>query len=110
MADPQRLTCRLFVVAPPSRPVCQWDGHIDAGGSVTLSCSVGQGVPTPEIRWERLNPEDVPLPIDTEGQCCGRVHIHTHTHTSPPDPKAESEPSNIPISHEDRGRPEAKLQ
>lgn len=65
------------VAAPPSLPVCQWDGDIDMGGSVTLSCSVAEGVPTPEIRWDKLNPEEIALPINMEGQC-----RHTHTHTT----------------------------
>lgn len=55
-------------VAPPSLPVCQWDGDIDMGGSVTLSCSVVEGAPTPEIRWDKLNPEEITLPINMEGQ------------------------------------------
>uniref|UniRef100_A0A674PR25 Zgc:165604 n=1 Tax=Takifugu rubripes TaxID=31033 RepID=A0A674PR25_TAKRU len=54
--------------APPSLPVCQWDGDVDAGGSVTLSCSVAEGTPAPQIRWTKLNPE-VELPINMDGQC-----------------------------------------
>lgn len=45
------------------------------GGSVTLSCSVAEGVPTPEIHWDKLSPEEIALPINMEGQC------HTCTHT-----------------------------
>uniref|UniRef100_A0A3Q4BT55 Ig-like domain-containing protein n=1 Tax=Mola mola TaxID=94237 RepID=A0A3Q4BT55_MOLML len=74
-ADPGIGELELSVLAPPSLPACQWDGHVDAGGSVTLSCSVAQGVPTPEIRWERLNPEDIALPINMEGEPSGSVHI-----------------------------------
>lgn len=55
--------------APPSLPVCQWDGDVNVGGSVTLSCSVAEGTPTPEIRWTKMNPEEVELPINMDGQC-----------------------------------------
>uniref|UniRef100_A0A3P8VJD9 Zgc:165604 n=1 Tax=Cynoglossus semilaevis TaxID=244447 RepID=A0A3P8VJD9_CYNSE len=57
----------LTVLAPPSLPVCQWTGDVDVGGQVTLSCSVMEGVPTPEIHWEKVSPEEVPLPVDMEG-------------------------------------------
>ncbi|XP_068186567.1 cell surface A33 antigen isoform X3 [Antennarius striatus] len=57
----------LRVLTPPSLPLCQWDGDADAGGSVTLSCSVEEGVPTPEIHWEKLDPEKIALPINMEG-------------------------------------------
>lgn len=67
--------------APPSLPVCQWDGDIDMGGSVTLSCSVAEGVPTPEIRWDKLNPEEIALPINMEGQW--DTHKHTHFYLAP---------------------------
>lgn len=55
-------------LAPPSLPVCQWDGDVNAGGSVTLSCSVAEGTPTPEIRWTKLNPQEVELPINMDGE------------------------------------------
>ncbi|KAM3868883.1 immunoglobulin superfamily member 11 [Diretmus argenteus] len=57
----------LTVLAPPSLPMCQWDGETELGGSVTLSCVVAEGVPTPEIRWDKLNPEEVSLPVNMEG-------------------------------------------
>ncbi|KAF3706506.1 Immunoglobulin superfamily member 11 [Channa argus] len=74
-ADPGIGELLLSVLAPPSLPVCQWDGDIDSGGSVTLSCSVAEGVPTPEIRWDKINPEEISLPINMEGDLSGSVQI-----------------------------------
>uniref|UniRef100_A0A4W6D4D6 Zgc:165604 n=1 Tax=Lates calcarifer TaxID=8187 RepID=A0A4W6D4D6_LATCA len=74
-ADPGIGELVLSVLVPPSLPVCQWDGDIDMGGSVTLSCSVAQGVPTPEIRWDKLNPEEISLPVNMEGDLSGSVQI-----------------------------------
>ncbi|XP_042354524.1 immunoglobulin superfamily member 11 isoform X1 [Plectropomus leopardus] len=74
-ADPGIGELELSVLAPPSLPVCQWDGDIDMGGSVTLSCSVAEGVPTPEIHWDKLNPEEIALPINMEGDLSGSVQI-----------------------------------
>ncbi|XP_068615299.1 immunoglobulin superfamily member 11-like, partial [Brachionichthys hirsutus] len=65
----------LKVLTPPSLPLCQWDGDADAGGSVTLSCSVEDGVPTPEIHWEKLEPEKTALPINMEGDLSGSIQI-----------------------------------
>nr|XP_019941203.1 PREDICTED: immunoglobulin superfamily member 11-like [Paralichthys olivaceus] len=65
----------LSVLEPPSLPMCQWDGDIDIGGSVTLTCSVAEGVPTPEIHWDKLNPEEISLPINMEGDLSGSVQI-----------------------------------
>lgn len=48
--------------------MCQWDGDVNAGGSVTLSCSVAEGTPTPEIRWTKLDPQEVELPINMDGE------------------------------------------
>lgn len=48
--------------------MCQWDGDVNAGGSVTLSCAVAEGTPTPEIRWTKLNPQEVELPINMNGE------------------------------------------
>ncbi|XP_026184634.1 immunoglobulin superfamily member 11 [Mastacembelus armatus] len=74
-ADPGIGELVLSVLAPPSLPVCQWDGHTDMGGSVTLSCSVAEGVPIPEIRWDKLNPEEISLPINMQGDLSGSVQI-----------------------------------
>uniref|UniRef100_A0A665UQQ0 Immunoglobulin superfamily member 11-like n=1 Tax=Echeneis naucrates TaxID=173247 RepID=A0A665UQQ0_ECHNA len=74
-ADPGIGELVLSVLAPPSLPVCQWDGDIEAGGSVTLFCSVLEGVPTPEIHWHKLNPEEISLPINMEGDLSGSVQI-----------------------------------
>ncbi|KAM6983666.1 immunoglobulin superfamily member 11 isoform 2-T2 [Tautogolabrus adspersus] len=74
-ADPGIGELVLSVLAPPSLPVCQWDGDIDVGGSVTLSCSVAEGVPTPEIHWDKLSPEEIALPINMEGDLSGFVQI-----------------------------------
>ncbi|KAG8008590.1 Immunoglobulin superfamily member 11 [Nibea albiflora] len=74
-ADPGIGELELSVLAPPSLPVCQWDGDIDMGGSVTLSCSVAEGVPTPEIHWDKLSPEEIALPINMEGDLSGSVQI-----------------------------------
>ncbi|XP_056910102.1 immunoglobulin superfamily member 11 isoform X2 [Takifugu flavidus] len=72
--DPGIGELELSVVAPPSLPVCQWDGVVDVGGSVTLSCSVAEGTPAPQIRWTKLNPE-VELPINMDGDLSGSVQI-----------------------------------
>ncbi|XP_065818769.1 immunoglobulin superfamily member 11 isoform X1 [Labrus bergylta] len=74
-ADPGIGELVLSVLAPPSLPVCQWDGDVDMGGSVTLSCSVAEGVPTPEIHWDKLSPEEIALPINMEGDLSGFVQI-----------------------------------
>ncbi|KAG7217289.1 hypothetical protein INR49_027833, partial [Caranx melampygus] len=70
--EPENQNTKL---TPPSLPVCQWDGNIDMGGSVTLSCSVAEGTPTPEIHWDKLNPEEISLPINMEGDLSGSVQI-----------------------------------
>ncbi|KAM7397981.1 hypothetical protein PAMA_006046 [Pampus argenteus] len=74
-ADPGIGDLALSVLAPPSLPVCQWDGDIDMGGRVTLFCTVAEGVPTPEIRWDKLNPEEISLPVNLEGDLSGSVQI-----------------------------------
>ncbi|XP_069001690.1 immunoglobulin superfamily member 11 [Embiotoca jacksoni] len=74
-ADPGIGELVLSVLAPPSLPVCQWDGDADTGGSVTLSCSVAEGIPTPEIRWDKLNPEKISLPINMERDLSASVQI-----------------------------------
>ncbi|CAL1573509.1 unnamed protein product [Knipowitschia caucasica] len=65
----------LSVLSPPSLPVCQWDGPITEGGSVTLSCSVDEGIPTPEIEWDKLSPEEIPLPVNMDGDMSGSAQI-----------------------------------
>lgn len=65
----------LRVLTPPSLPVCQWDGDVGEGGSVTLSCSVEEGIPPPEIQWDKLSPEETPLPVDMDGEMSGSVQI-----------------------------------
>ncbi|XP_077596964.1 immunoglobulin superfamily member 11 isoform X1 [Stigmatopora nigra] len=74
-ADPGIGELLLTVLVAPSLPACRWDGEVDAGGSVTLSCSVAEGIPTPEIRWDKLNPEEISLPINMEGELSGSVQI-----------------------------------
>ncbi|RXM93712.1 Immunoglobulin superfamily member 11 [Acipenser ruthenus] len=52
--------------APPSSPLCLWDGRADEGGSISLSCSVEEGVPVPELRWDKLEPDQISLPVNKE--------------------------------------------
>ncbi|XP_028840198.1 immunoglobulin superfamily member 11 isoform X1 [Denticeps clupeoides] len=66
--DPGIGELSLTVLAPPSLPVCLWEGDTDAGGSVTLSCGVAEGVPTPTIRWEKLQPNPIALPTNMESK------------------------------------------
>lgn len=73
-------------LAPPSLPVCQWDGDVSAGGSVTLSCSVAEGTPAPEIRWTKVNPEEVELPINMDGQCPPPLTYRTSSDLNAPLP------------------------
>uniref|UniRef100_A0A8C2PM80 Zgc:165604 n=1 Tax=Cyprinus carpio TaxID=7962 RepID=A0A8C2PM80_CYPCA len=47
----------LTVLAPPSLPVCLWEGDTDAGGSF----------PAPQVIWKKLEPDRMTLP--------GSVHI-----------------------------------
>ncbi|KAM9729159.1 immunoglobulin superfamily member 11 [Menidia menidia] len=82
VADPGIGELVLSVLEPPSLPVCQWDGDMDMGGSVQLSCSVAEGVPTPDVRWEKMNPQEVLLPINMEGDPWGwgqTVNVSTRT-------------------------------
>ncbi|KAM9332247.1 immunoglobulin superfamily member 11 [Pholidichthys leucotaenia] len=65
----------LTVLVPPSLPACQWDGDVVVGGSVWLSCSVSEGVPAPEIRWDKVSPEEIALPINMEADLSGSVQI-----------------------------------
>ncbi|MGH0127806.1 UNVERIFIED_CONTAM: hypothetical protein FKN15_052440 [Acipenser sinensis] len=61
--------------APPSSPLCLWDGRADEGGSISLSCSVEEGVPVPELRWDKLEPDQISLPVNKEGSLKGIVRI-----------------------------------
>ncbi|KAK6316724.1 immunoglobulin superfamily member 11-like [Coregonus clupeaformis] len=73
--DPGIGELALNVLAPPSLPLCLWDGVTDMGGSVALSCMVAEGVPTPEMRWDKLEPEEISLPINMDGDLSGSVQI-----------------------------------
>ncbi|XP_061659998.1 immunoglobulin superfamily member 11 isoform X1 [Syngnathoides biaculeatus] len=75
MADPGIGELLLTVLVAPSLPACQWEGDMDAGGSVTLSCSVAEGIPTPEIHWDKIKPEEISLPINMDGELSGSVQI-----------------------------------
>ncbi|MGH0145381.1 UNVERIFIED_CONTAM: hypothetical protein FKN15_032163 [Acipenser sinensis] len=59
--------------APPSSPLCLWDGRADEGGSISLSCSVEEGVPVPELRWDKLEPDQISLPVNKEANPTGQV-------------------------------------
>ncbi|XP_058869569.1 immunoglobulin superfamily member 11-like [Acipenser ruthenus] len=65
----------LTILAPPSSPLCLWDGQADEGGSISLSCSVEEGVPVPELRWDKLEPDQIALPVNKEGSLKGTVRI-----------------------------------
>ncbi|KAK6469426.1 immunoglobulin superfamily member 11-like isoform X1 [Huso huso] len=65
----------LTILAPPSSPLCLWDGRADEGGSISLSCSVEEGVPVPELRWDKLEPDQISLPVNKEGSLKGTVRI-----------------------------------
>ncbi|XP_021474481.2 immunoglobulin superfamily member 11 isoform X1 [Oncorhynchus mykiss] len=73
--DPGIGELALNVLAPPSLPLCLWDGVTDTGGSVALSCMVAEGVPIPEMRWDKLEPEEISLPINMDGDLSGSVQI-----------------------------------
>ncbi|CAL8364996.1 unnamed protein product [Lota lota] len=65
----------LNVLVPPSLPVCQWEGVVEVGGSVTLSCSVAGGHPIPQLQWHKMEPERISLPINMNGEMSGWVQI-----------------------------------
>ncbi|XP_055036867.1 immunoglobulin superfamily member 11 [Misgurnus anguillicaudatus] len=65
----------LTVLAPPSLPVCLWEGDTDAAGNVRLSCVVVEGFPTPQMIWEKLEPEQITLPVNMDGGVTGSVQI-----------------------------------
>ncbi|XP_061105324.1 immunoglobulin superfamily member 11 [Conger conger] len=73
--DPGIGELSLHVLAPPTLPLCQWEGDLDLGGSVTMSCAVEGGVPVPEMRWEKVEPDSISLPLDMEGDLKGTVTI-----------------------------------
>ncbi|XP_061754512.1 immunoglobulin superfamily member 11 isoform X1 [Nerophis ophidion] len=74
-ADPGIGELVLRVLVAPSLPACEWEGEMVAGGSVTLSCSVAEGIPSPDIHWDKLNPEEISLPINMEDDLSGSVQI-----------------------------------
>ncbi|KAJ8348353.1 hypothetical protein SKAU_G00269420 [Synaphobranchus kaupii] len=73
--DPGIGELSLDVLVPPSLPVCQWEGDMDLGGTVTMSCTVEEGVPVPEILWEKVEPNSISLPPDMEGDSKSTVCI-----------------------------------
>ncbi|XP_046899182.1 immunoglobulin superfamily member 11 isoform X2 [Hypomesus transpacificus] len=73
--DPGIGELALSVLAPPSLPLCLWDGYTGVGGTVTLSCMVAEGVPTPEMRWHKLQPEEISLPMNMDGDLSGSVQM-----------------------------------
>ncbi|XP_062391613.1 immunoglobulin superfamily member 11 [Sardina pilchardus] len=75
VGDPGIGELSLSVLAPPSLPVCLWEGEIEAGGSVTLSCAVAEGVPTPEMRWEKTSPDKITLPLNMDSDMSGSVQM-----------------------------------
>ncbi|XP_063058676.1 immunoglobulin superfamily member 11 [Engraulis encrasicolus] len=75
VGDPGIGELSLSVLAPPSLPVCLWEGDMQEGGSVSLSCAVSEGVPTPEMRWEKLEPESISLPLNMDSDMSGFVQM-----------------------------------
>ncbi|KAJ8266147.1 hypothetical protein GJAV_G00126470 [Gymnothorax javanicus] len=73
--DPGIGELRLHVLVPPSQPECQWEGYMDVGGSVTMTCSVEEGVPIPNMRWEKVEPDSISLPLSMEGDCKSLLRI-----------------------------------
>ncbi|CAM4669325.1 unnamed protein product [Leuciscus chuanchicus] len=73
--DPGIGELSLTVLAPPSLPVCLWEGDTDAGGNVRLSCGVVEGFPTPQVIWEKLEPDKTTLPVNMDDDMTGSVHI-----------------------------------
>lgn len=67
MYDISGLLNAVSAVVPPSLPVCMLEGDSDVGGTVTLSCLVMEGVPTPVMSWEKLKPKHITLPISMGG-------------------------------------------
>ncbi|KAM9451132.1 immunoglobulin superfamily member 11 [Clarias gariepinus] len=73
--DPGIGELHLRVLVPPSLPVCMWEGDTDVGGTVTLTCLVMEGIPTPQISWRKLEPDHITLPISMGGDLMGLVQI-----------------------------------
>ncbi|XP_053504925.1 immunoglobulin superfamily member 11 [Ictalurus furcatus] len=73
--DPGIGELSLRVLVPPSLPVCIWEGETDVGGTMTLTCLVMEGVPTPQMSWEKLEPDHITLPISMGGELMGLVQI-----------------------------------
>ena len=73
--------CACVPTVPPSLPVCQWEGVVELGGRVTLSCSVTGGHPVPELQWQKMEPERLTLPINMDGkdQCLKGLGAHRET-------------------------------
>lgn len=55
-------------LAPPSLPVCLWEGDTGTGGNVKLSCVVVEGFPTPQVMWKKLEPDQIILPVNMDGK------------------------------------------
>ncbi|XP_060790901.1 immunoglobulin superfamily member 11 [Neoarius graeffei] len=72
--DPGIGELSLTVLVLPSLPVCMWEGDTDVGGTVTLTCLVTEGIPTPHITWEKLEPHHI-LPSSMDGELMGLVQI-----------------------------------
>ncbi|KAJ7996324.1 hypothetical protein DPEC_G00235910 [Dallia pectoralis] len=75
IGDPGIGELTVIVMAPPSLPLCLWEGVTDPGGSVALSCMVAEGVPVPEMHWDKLEPEEISLPINMDGDFTGLVQM-----------------------------------
>ncbi|KAL0993936.1 hypothetical protein UPYG_G00115760 [Umbra pygmaea] len=73
--DPGIGELALGVLVPPSLPLCLWDGVTDVGGTVALTCMVAGGVPVPIMHWDKLEPEEISLPINMNGDYTGSALI-----------------------------------
>ena len=58
----------VFLQCPPPSPCAGGRGVVAVGGSVTLSCSVAGGYPTPQLHWYKMEPERISLPINMAGR------------------------------------------
>ncbi|KAI7796317.1 hypothetical protein IRJ41_023366, partial [Triplophysa rosa] len=73
--DPGIGELSLTVLAPPSLPMCLWEGDTDTGGNVKLSCVVVEGFPAPQLIWEKLEPNQIILPVNMDDGMRGSVQI-----------------------------------